>query len=116
MTDYNDGNWHGWDGGECPVHPESMIAVKWVTRDGCLAANDGRIARINNWKTPCLFRVTKPYAEPREFWINEYPGCFGTPYSSKAEADEGGGGIRIRCIHVREVIGEREVMRDAQVT
>ena len=104
VTDYNDGNWHGWNGGECPVHPKSEIDAKWITRDGCFAADDGRIALINNWKTPCLFRVTKPYVEPREFWVNEYEWGFSCLYDSEARADEGGGGNRVRCIHVREVI------------
>ncbi len=115
MVDYNDGNWHGWDGGECPVHPESVIDAVWPsTMDDKKSYRDAKKAKDFPWFvggpwTPFLFRVTKPYVEPpkpREFWINEYPGCFGTPYSSKAEADEGGGGIRTRCIHVREVIEE----------
>lgn len=25
MTDYNDGKWHGWNGGKCPVHPKSNV-------------------------------------------------------------------------------------------
>ena len=25
MTGYNDGKWHGWNGGECPVHPKSRV-------------------------------------------------------------------------------------------
>ena len=108
-VDYNDGNWHGWNGGECPVHPMSEIAVKWITRDGCLAANDGRIARINNWKTPCLFRVTRRHVEPpkpREFWANEYDWGFSYLNDSKAKADENATEARIRCIRVREVIEE----------
>ena len=24
---YNDGRWHGWNGGECPVHPETVVVV-----------------------------------------------------------------------------------------
>lgn len=27
MSDYYDGCWHGWNGGECPVHPETIIDV-----------------------------------------------------------------------------------------
>ena len=29
MTNYNDGKWHGWNGGECPVHPKSMVDAVW---------------------------------------------------------------------------------------
>ena len=51
-VDYNDGNWHGWNGGECPVHPDSEIAVKWMTRDGLFGVDDERMARNYNWPTP----------------------------------------------------------------
>jgi hypothetical protein len=27
MTDYNDGEWHGWNGGECPVDPRAWVEV-----------------------------------------------------------------------------------------
>ena len=104
MTDYNDGNWHGWDGGECPVHPRSVIDVEWVTRDGRFGVDLERTAYINNWESPCLFRVIKPYVEPREFWINEHAWGFGRAFGSKAEADDYAMNDRIRCIHVREVI------------
>jgi len=29
MTDYNDGKWHGWNGGECPVDPQAWVEVWW---------------------------------------------------------------------------------------
>lgn len=30
MTNYNDGKWHGWNGGKCPVHPESIVQVQFA--------------------------------------------------------------------------------------
>jgi hypothetical protein len=69
MTDYNDGCWHGWNGGECPVHPRSVVEVvfsKAGHRDGCKAdtwvwdADQGT-------HTIVAFRVVKPYAEPVEY-------------------------------------------------
>jgi hypothetical protein len=30
MTDYNDGNWHEWKGGECPVERRALVQVLWV--------------------------------------------------------------------------------------
>jgi hypothetical protein len=27
MTDYNDGEWHEWNGGECPVDPRAWVEV-----------------------------------------------------------------------------------------
>ena len=105
MTDYNDGNWHGWNGGECPVHPESLIELR--TPYGYHETN--RKASITAWENPKLFRVIKPYVEPpkpREFWINEYEWGFSDPYDSKADADECAYKSILRCIHVREVIEE----------
>jgi len=29
MTDYNDGKIHGWNGGDCPVHPDTVVKV-WL--------------------------------------------------------------------------------------
>ena len=67
------------------------------------------MACSNNWETPCLFRVTKPYVEPqkpREFWINEYEWGLSDLHDSEEDADERAHKSRIRCIHVREVIEE----------
>lgn len=104
MTDYNDGNWHGWDGGECPVHPMTEVEVlfpngsrKYVPSQDCSPAWD--LA----WNaTPCLFRVTKEYREPREFWIAGDHWC-----ASKAEAKS------LNCLHSkpdREITHVREVL------
>ena len=69
MTDYNDGKWHGWNGGECPVHPESM--AEWVWHDegqntqGQTRGMAGRAA----WRGQVLkFRVVEAHREPREAW------------------------------------------------
>lgn len=105
MIDYNDGEWHGWDGGECPVHPNSLIEIR--TPSGYHETD--RRAGITAWADPKLFRVTKPYVEPpkpREFWVNEYPSGLGGVYNSIEAADKCIDAGRIRCIHVREVIEE----------
>lgn len=74
MTNYNDGKWHGWNGGECPVHPCSMVEGMYL-RDGDPAPEspitddaydfdwcyDGKNRLI-------AFRVIKEHKEPREFW------------------------------------------------
>lgn len=76
MIDYNDGNWHGWNGGECPVHPESVV---WVIP--CKGAKDYTpeiTARNASWSGNghiAAFRVVKPYQEPREFYVREIT-CF----------------------------------------
>jgi hypothetical protein len=83
MSDYNDGQIHGWNGGECPVHPESVVDF-WV-RDG--EYNTQRIAADLDWVHGVedtdleiiAFQVTKPYVEPKVIWVNEYHygACYG---------------------------------------
>jgi len=65
MTNYNDGQWHGWSGGECPVHEQSIGNLTYY--DGTVYKN----VRMSgfDWQQPLLFRVTKEHKEPREFWI-----------------------------------------------
>lgn len=103
MTDYNDGNRHGWDGGERPVHPMTEVEVlfpngsrKYVTSQDWSPAGD--LA----WNaTPCLFRIVKEYREPREFWVTNND-AFAHDSLEQALADpltEKHG-----YIHVREVL------------
>ena len=76
MTNYNDGRWHGWNGGECPVHTKTLVDA--ILMDG-IRARDGTIPEAGNlsWTHECdggdiiAFRVVKEYREPREFWIYE---------------------------------------------
>lgn len=71
MTDYNDGKWHGWNGGECPVHSDSLVDV--VTYIGGSYCD----ARASTWEwnsdySPIVaFRVVKEHKEPREFWVTK---------------------------------------------
>jgi hypothetical protein len=65
MTDYNDGNWHGWNGGDCPVHPSTVVEVTWS--DGDKWTGD---ACLNVWNVVQLFRVVKKHKEPREYWVS----------------------------------------------
>ena len=70
--DYNDGLWHGWNGGECPVDPRSE--VEWIWHDPAqnTAGKSEGPARRAAWRSHVLkFRVTKPAPpKPREWWIN----------------------------------------------
>ena len=106
MIGYNDGEWHGWNGGKCPVHPDSVVDVKFSDGEECKEEK----AEVWDWESRLVkiiaFRVTKPYVEPREFWINEYDWGLGGAFGSKAYADERAAEGRTRCIHVREVIEE----------
>lgn len=67
MKDYNDGKWHGWNGGQCPVHPDAQIVCIY---NGCstnYAGNypsQGCRGRNAPWADIVAFRVTTPYVEP----------------------------------------------------
>jgi hypothetical protein len=68
MTDYNDGNRHLWDGGDCPVHPKSEVKI-WNDNGACHS-----IAKDLHWgKHPfpiIVFQVTKQHFDiPEEIWI-----------------------------------------------
>lgn len=109
MTNYNDGKWHGWNGGECPVHPETKVQVSfldgeiydsveayelmWEHRDDPGFKEDMVIA----------FRVIERCREPRDFWIVKtgmIPCIYDSEDLAKEYADEHG----FEILHVREVI------------
>lgn len=96
MTNYNDGKWHGWNGGECPVHPETVVEVMNVNTGLC----GPYPANKTYWgcEVTTAFRVIKEYREPREFWIvggNAYD-SIEDAYSDLCQVEE--------IIHVREVL------------
>lgn len=71
MTDYNDGKWHGRNGGECPVHPKSKVMVglagsKPAWRE-CAGQYDWTHDARDEIGNIVAFRVVKPYAEPVEY-------------------------------------------------
>ena len=108
MTDYNDGNWHDWNGGECPVHPMTLVDVCLI--DAPIATDT--LAKHWFWDKEStrirVFRVTKPYVEPpkpREFWIVETDGTPRTFYN-EGIAKKYAGDFGFYVIHVREVIEE----------
>ena len=69
MSDYNDGNWHGWNGGECPVHPKSVVSG--IEQSGTRWQAE---AFANDWSSfRGAFRVVEVYCEPRTFWVKFYP-------------------------------------------
>ena len=105
MTDYNDGQWHGWNGGECPVHPKTEVDA--VFGDGgkqCSIAGSHL-----DWSGPdvlprsyvAAFRVVKAYREPREWWLVNGSVAMASLPAAKALC-EGNEGYTIT--HVREVM------------
>jgi len=102
---YNDGKWHGWNGGECPVHPESEVE--------CICTSDSKpvdtwTTRLHagraTWDSPSsgirAFRVVKEHKEPvrpREYWILDDENEEAEIYS--ADPMDGR-----KVVHVREVL------------
>lgn len=90
--DYNDGKWHVHNGGECPLHPKTIVDITWY--DGIKYRNV--TPQIYDWFLPLMFRVVTPYVEPREGYI-----C-ATIFKTAREAKIAYPGCN--PIHVREVI------------
>lgn len=100
MTNYNDGKWHGWNGGKCPVHPETVVEVAQHGDDLDLGKSVEFIwSHIEGDPYNIIaFRVTKEHKEPREFWV-----CGFEAFESLPEA-ECNCGNAADIIHVREVL------------
>ena len=105
--DYNDGLWHGWNGGECPVHGETVVECFWTDhRIDHKTKGPARdfVWSISDYMT-IAFRVTKPYVEPvkpREFWVCYYGDRKNDVLSAPPAGGEGG--FYRKVIHVREVM------------
>lgn len=91
-VDYNDGKWHGWNGGERPVHPNSTIEVVYKNKQG-QTKSDVRHAGDHWWDCSGLsggytiaFRVLEVYKEPKVIWVNEYPSGSSVVHWTEKEA------------------------------
>jgi hypothetical protein len=71
--DYNNGQIHGWNGGECPVHPETMVEA-WFRGGGSSETVANRLfwSRSDKDGDIIAFQVVKAYVEPKVIWVNEY--------------------------------------------
>lgn len=107
MKDYNDGKWHGWNGGECPVHPKSRVET--VLKDappGISQAENYVWVHNDCYDDIVAFRVIRPYIEPpkpREFWLLETAGqpfVFVEEDTAKRYAFDYG----FKAVRVREVL------------
>lgn len=101
MTDYNDGKWHGWNGGECPVH--FMTRVDFIFESGDRGKSFH--AKDLDWGVNTgAFRVTKEYHDPREWWLT-ICGQYTHAHTSQAAAEVYSAQNRdVATIHVREVL------------
>ena len=107
MTDYNDGKWHGWNGGECPVHEDTDIEVIH-TGTGVPSAVQKHIAVGQDWDNVIAFRVVTPYVEPvpkLECWVNFDADGSMIGYTTEKDANRGKFDDRIRCVRMIEADG-----------
>ena len=108
------GQWYGWNGGECPVHPKSEVEVRL-----CNPAEEfGDMTDIaDGWDWVfrgssgiVSFRVVTPYVpiadatEPKlECWVNVYNEGAMVLHGSEDAANKGQAKHRIRCVRMIEV-------------
>ena len=111
MDEYKQDVWHGWNGGECPVHPKTEVQAICRTRAGDWKPfiAGPRIAGQLNWGPygetayPIIaFRVVKEYREPREWWI--IPGTVHAPFSAIYYDTK----PQVGAVRVREVLDDEE--------
>jgi hypothetical protein len=111
MTEYVTGQIYGWNGGECPVHPETKIKI-W-TRNGLVDPDAITYAECCVWKHMetgydiVCFKVITPYAEPKVIWVNEYAdGAIMASFRSEEEAkrwqNKGHTRVAVKYVEVNE--------------
>ncbi len=127
MTNYNDGKWHGWNGGDCPVHPESVVETRhlfdgpigdsefqsWATgisapagwfKAGCWHHSDSDGSNPDSSNPIIAFRVVKEHKSAREFWLgcsDGYRHVYDTKDAAQTFADHN---KKAEIIYVREVL------------
>lgn len=118
---YNDGQIHGWNGGDCPVHPETV--VKFWLRGSESCDLDTVPAKTVTWGhysygwDIIAFRVVKEYVEPvrpaasKVIWVNEYTGGlhFGHDTEEKARKEGRPHATRIAVKYVEAIADAKEV-------
>ena len=106
MSDYNNGKIHGWNGGECPVHPETVVKT-WM----CCGGTEELIAGCFRWEHLSLdgdiiaFQVVKAYVEPKVIWVNEYvdgPVAFNTERSARNYAMPSAKRIAVKYVEAKD--------------
>lgn len=98
MVNYNDGKIHGWNGGECPVHPYTEVQY-WLR---CGSVEEEEAGELE-WKHRSgsktfdivAFQVIKEYKEPKTIWVNDYR-TGPLAYYAKEDAEKAAGRSVIR--------------------
>jgi hypothetical protein len=88
---YIEGQWYGWNGGECPVHPEAVVDVAVAASKFIIDLYESRLAGAFCWSrddpSPIIaFRVVKHHVETKVVWVNEYAKDGWSVYQTKEEA------------------------------
>lgn len=84
MTAYNNGEWWRWNGGECPVHPKSLVDTCFIhggNRPVTQNADGHFKAGGQVWSCVIGFRVVKEHIEQVEAWT-----FMGSMIATEAEA------------------------------
>jgi hypothetical protein len=104
MTDYNDGKIHGWNGGDCPVHPETEVRV-WFRVCGASHCSGYDWVHTGGAADIIAFQVVKAYVEPKVIWVNEYPDgpvAFNTEKSARIYAMRYAKRIAVKYVEVKD--------------
>ena len=108
MTDFNDGEWHIWRGGECPVHPKSTVDLVWPSEISSeRSLRSIRKAEKFPWREQdaFMFRVVTPYVEPLERWVIYSRGVPWAHYNNRSDAElDAQRYPKSRIVHMREVL------------
>mgnify|MGYP003467751551 CR=1 FL=1 len=96
-------HWDGWNGGECPVHPETVVECAFDDGlpDLCVTAKRANDYCWGPISTIIVFRIIKLHVDPKVIWVNEHDGK-SFAYSAKSIA-EMSAGRSTRRIAVRYV-------------
>lgn len=98
MVNYNDGTIHGWNGGDCPVHPNTVVHC-WLRSASAGKEEAGELEWKHRSDSKMLdivaFQVLKEYKEPKTIWVNEYNSGH-LAYHTKEDAEKVAGHSTIR--------------------
>ena len=101
-TTYNTSQWYGWNGGPCPVHPETVVDV---IQNMCGQSNNVRAKYVDFELLHGSFRVVTPYVEPKpklECWVNVHRGQVTGAFISKHAASVATVFTDVRCVRMIE--------------
>ena len=108
LTDYNDGKVHGWNGGDCPVHSQTLIKVFYR---GILSNLDYKAKNVywghcGGCGDIVAFQVVKEHKEPMVIWVNMYNSGLKPVYENEKSARLGAAlgveRVAVKFIEVQE--------------